>query len=96
MRVIEEKMLAALRNGRNLNGNNTTVNHENGNSYVYLFGNLIYKVVNGKAYFSFAGWNTTTTRSRLRALGISVYQRNWTPYYNGKEISTHGFIPVEK
>lgn len=96
MRQIEKQMLAALRNGRNFNGNNTTVNHENGNSYVYLFGNLIYKVVNSKAYFSLAGWNTTTTRSRLNALGVNVSQRKGTPYHNEKPIHDYcGFFPVE-
>ena len=94
MRQIEKEMRYALRNRENFHSSNTTVSHDNGNSYVYLFGNLIYKVVKGKAYFSLAGWNRSTTRSRLNALGVNVYQRNWTPYYNGKEIKSSGFYPV--
>ena len=96
MRQIEKEMRYALRNGENFHSNNTTVTHDNGNSYVYLFGNLIYKVVNGKAYFSLAGWNTNTTRSRLNALGVNVSQKKGTPHYNGKPIhDLQGFFPVE-
>ncbi len=97
MKEIEKKMVAALRNGTNFNGNNTQVECQpNGNSFVHLFGNTIYKVVNGKAYFSLAGWNTVTTRSRLNALGVNVNQRKGTPHYNGKSIHDfQGFFPVE-
>lgn len=95
MREIEKKMVAAIRNGKNFNGNNTQVESQSiGNSYVYLFGNLIYKVIKGKAYFSLCGWNTNTTRSRLNALGVNVTTKNGTPIYNGKPISTNEFISV--
>lgn len=88
-------MVNALRNGYNFNGSNTQVEHSNGNSYVYLFGNLIYKVVKGKAYFSLCGWNSNTTRSRLNALGVNVTSKNFTPYHNGKPISANGFHTVD-
>ncbi len=40
---------------------------------VYLHGNLIAaKDADGVIYYSNAGWNTTTTRSRLSALGAPV------------------------
>ena len=97
MRQIEKQMLAAVRNGRSFNGNNTEVETQsNGNTYVYLFGNCIYKVVNGKSYFNLCGWNSVTTRSRLNALGVNVTSKNFTPYYNGKPISANsGWIDVQ-
>ncbi|MBP5723386.1 MAG: hypothetical protein J6X18_07415 [Bacteroidales bacterium] len=89
MRAIEIRMIKALQSKRNFHESNTSVEFDNGNTYVYLFGNCIYKVVNGKAYFTLAGWNTPTTRSRLSALGIHVTQKNWMPYYNGVLINTN-------
>lgn len=86
MKEIEKKMVDAVDNGRNFTGNNTTVRHEDGNTYVYLFGNLIYKIVDGKAQFSMCGWNTTTTRSRLNALGVNVRSKEGQAYHNGKPI----------
>ena len=97
MREIEKKMVAAIRNGKNFNGNNTQVEcQSNGNIYVYLFGNCIYKIVNGKARFNLCGWNSVTTRSRLNALGVNVTSKDFTPHYNGKPISANsGWIAVQ-
>ena len=97
MREIEKKMVAAVKNGRNFNGNNTQVRYlSNGNTYVYLFGNCIYKIVNGTPKFNLCGWNSATTRSRLNALGVNVTSKNFTPNYNGKPISANsGWIAVQ-
>lgn len=97
MREIEKKMVAAIRNTKNFNGNNTQVEcQSNGSIYVYLFGNCIYKIVNGKTYFNLCGWNSVTTRSRLNALGVNVTSKDFIPYYNGKPISAHsGWIAVQ-
>lgn len=97
MREIEKKMAAAVRNGKNFNGKNTQVESEsNGNIYVYLFGNCIYKVVNGTPKFNLCGWNSATTRSRLQALGVNVTSKDFTPHYNGKPISANsGWIDVQ-
>lgn len=97
MREIEKKMVAALRNGTNFNGKNTQVECQpNGNSFVRLFGNTIYKVVNGKHYFNLCGWNSATTRSRLNALGVNVTSKNHYPHFNGKPMEkTHDWIPLQ-
>lgn len=96
MKEIEKKMVAAVRNGKNFKGNNTEVEAQpNGSTYVYLFGNCIYKRENGKSYFTLCGWNSVTTRSRLNALGVNVTSKNFTPYYNGKPISESGWIEVQ-
>jgi hypothetical protein len=97
MRKIESEMLAAIRNGKNWAGANTTVaveGHKSDQSVdVYLHGNRIacYNTFNGWR-ITLAGWNTNTTRSRLRALltmlGGSLAVKGGTPYLNGTEITT--------
>ena len=94
MRAIEKRMVQALQSKCNFNETNTCVEFDNGNAYVYLFGNLIYKVVKGQAYFTLAGWNSPTTRSRLSAIGIHVTQKDWTPYWNGQRISLNSWYKV--
>ena len=95
MRRIEEMMLNAINNDRSFSNSNTTVNVDrSGNVYVYLFGNCIYRIVDGVKQFTLAGWNTVTTRSRLNALGVSVSQKNWDPVYNGVVISSYNWYTV--
>ena len=97
MRVIEKQMLEAIRNGKKFYQDNTEVQVlQNGCVYVYLFGNCIYKIVNGTPKFNLCGWNSATTRSRLNALGVNVTSKNRIPHYNGKPISTNsGWIVVQ-
>ena len=80
MRMIEQRMLSAIRNGRDWRGKNTKVSwgrdgYEN-TAYVYLFGHLIAKVKQDGTvkHASFCGWNTATTRSRLSALGVDTWK----------------------
>ena len=93
MRQIEKQMLAAVKERRNWRSGNTEVtvrtdiygcNHIE----VRLHDNLIFKQNDAEdsAEFTLAGWNTPTTRSRLRALGIKVYQRDFSAYYNERFI----------
>ena len=94
MRTIEKKMIAAVNGRHSMKQNNTTVTVNNGVVLVRLHGNLIYKVENGRAFFTLAGWNTTTTRSRLNALGVGVSQKNYLPYRNGAVISSFEWYEV--
>ena len=72
-------MRAAVEARFNWNCSNTLVK-VNGNAVeVYLQGNLIYKKQGRVASFTLAGWNSNTTRSRLRALGVSVRCYDYTP-----------------
>lgn len=81
-------MLAAVRGRYNWKNDNTAVVvHEGGDVDVILHGNRIYSTsVCGGAWFTLAGWNTPTTRSRLRALGVEVMQKQRIPYYKGEAI----------
>ena len=81
MRKIENGMCAAVEARFNWNCSNTQVqvNMNDNKVEVYLHGNLIYKKLEGVASFTLAGWNSNTTRSRLRALGVSVRCYDHTP-----------------
>ena len=69
MGILEKKMVAAVNAGKNFKLGNTEVKNVNGKIFVLLHGNLIYCEIDGKKYYSDAGWSTKTTGSRLRALG---------------------------
>lgn len=61
---------------------------------VFLHDNLIYEerrkgTGEKETRFSLCGWNTPTTRSRLHALGVSVSQKKFLPYFNGKVIGAN-------
>ncbi len=87
MRKIEKEMISAIRNGEGFTQGNTAVLwNESGNAfYVSLFGNTIAR---GEPSGNFGyritavnlcGWNKTTTRSRLRALGVPVTSKRGVP-----------------
>ena len=71
MRQIEKKMVAALNGSTSWREANTRVECENGRKSVYLHGNCIYQADENGARWSFRGWATQTTKSRLRALGVN-------------------------
>lgn len=93
MRTIEKMMCAAV-NGRKswmLSNTSVSINRENGEVRVYLHGNCIYRKNNEGEFINLCGWNTNTTRSRLRALGIDICTKNYTPYLNGVAVSCNGW-----
>jgi hypothetical protein len=86
MRKIEREMLDALRNGRDWQSGNTRVTAD---GRVYLHENLIATWCNGALEVNratLARWPTTTTISRLRALGADVCRRDFTPYLDGQPV----------
>lgn len=88
MRKIEKAMCEAVQMRTNWSESNTIVEVFGDEVTVYLHGNAIYRVVDGVKYFTLAGWNTPTTRSRLHALGVPVTQKHFAPMYNGVEIDS--------
>lgn len=98
MRNIERNVVTAVNNRFNYKSGNTRVEVRNNEGvkdvFVYLHGNLIYQIVNNVAFFTLAGWNTPTTRSRLHALGVGVNQKNFAPIYNGVEIDANRWYNV--
>ena len=89
MRKIEKTMCLAVSANRSFSCGNTLVTNNDGETRVYLHGNMIYKRNEDGEFFTLAGWNTVTTRSRLRALGVDVSQKNFMPYYNGVMIDSY-------
>lgn len=69
MRVIEEKMLEAIKNRKNWRSGNTQVVRRGFSSEVWLHGNNIAIIWDdAQPYISLCGWNSKTTISRLNAL----------------------------
>lgn len=102
MRNLEENMIRAIRDGEGFTQGNTAVlwNESGAAFYVSLHGNTIARgEPNGFDDFritavNLCGWNTATTRSRLRALGVPVTSKNGVPYIGGNEIEENGWTEV--
>lgn len=65
--------------------------------YMQLFGNIIAHKVGNAVIFNLCGWDSTTTRDRLNALGIPIRKHRgrllWDMYGDGskvKEINARG------
>ena len=88
MRKIEALMIQAVKNGRDWKSGNTSVDVTDHGIIVRLHGNKIAQVDHeaNVIWITDAGWQTTTTKSRLNALlsGVagrgSVYQKNFIWY----------------
>lgn len=97
MRQIEKAMLSALRENRTARLNNTDVVVINDTEKaVFLHGHKIARYTCGKFYVSLCGWNTTTTRSRLRALGVNVTTKQGTPYIGGEAVTSYGVFEIDR
>lgn len=89
MRVVEEKIIAAIRKGKSMKcGKNDKVVAYSEGAIVFLHGHAIAKVTDKEVSFSSCGWQTVTTKSRLNAiLGTFAHshitQRDFAWYLNG-------------
>ena len=63
---------------------------------VYLHGNKIALYTCGKLYVSLRGFNSPTTRSRLRALGVAITCKDFTPYIGGVRVSSCGIYEIDR
>lgn len=95
MKVIERKMLEAIKNGKCFHNCNTSVSFS-GNKYrVYLYDTCIAKGVKGfyPSHIQMNGWTTRTTLSRVRALNFPIKNVGTDVYfYNTKN---QNFIPIK-
>lgn len=83
MRKITEKAKHAFEYGINFSNSNTQVSRTNdGSVALFLHGHKIAWRTGGKLYFSMCGWPSITTRERLQAAGINLYQYKWDQYYS--------------
>ena len=90
MRKIEKFMLAAIEHHVPWRMDNTQVTIDFNTAHVFLHGNHIASIVNGGTPIvnldTLRKYPTTTTKSRLRALGVNVYTRKGITFVNGEEI----------
>lgn len=88
-RKITNLTAAAFAAARPMRSRNTTVTLEHGFAVIRLHGNAIAarNLATGETAFTLAGWNTSTTRERLHAAGVSVGQRAFEPYFH--PLTTH-------
>ena len=93
MRKCERNIINAIINGKPYFDHDNAVSilrGKSGDTYtVRLFDNLIAtgRVGEMPEKFCFCGWNTSTTRSRLRALGCDLYRESKGVYsVSGKKV----------
>lgn len=96
MRKIETAIIKAVNEKKTIKlSNRDYVEHNNGLSKVYLHGNTIavYNHEQKTLAFTFAGWDTVTTKSRINAI-LSVfapatyycYHKNYQLYCGGSKL----------
>ncbi len=98
MRKIEIQLQTAITNGREFRSANTTVDNTDHGQIVRLHGNKIAQIDNGWLTITSAGWETTTTKSRLNAVldvlvpGARIFAKahTWFISYNGKTAEFSG------
>ena len=93
MRDIDLKAHVAFRKKRNVNLGNTKVEIRDGESYMYLFGNLIAKTENGRTLINHCNWITNTTRERLSAF-ITLRRSKGEFIVNEKFVWEDGWLDV--
>ncbi len=87
MRKITQESVNAFYNRAKFNKGNMTVTESFGVIYLRLHGNIIAELYNtGVVKICDGGWQSNTTKERLNGLhGVSVVQKNFQWYLNGKE-----------
>lgn len=86
MRKITKDAIKAFNLNRNFSLSNTRVKVDEEGTKLYLHGNLIAEKKDGELFIRNAGWQSNTTKERLNGLhGVSICQKDWTWFLNGKE-----------
>lgn len=101
MRVIERKMIEAIRTRKVMRIDNTVVEHDGTTSTVRLHGHAIATLDWTTYTFTITncGWPTSTTKSRLNALlrtftGKSIHQNKGTWYMGDNEFRNNTRVEV--
>lgn len=88
MRKITAQAADAFIQGRPFKSGNTQVITADfaQSAQLKLHGNMIAERHGDNLFITNAGWSTTTTKDRLNALpGVSIHQKDFTWYLNGRE-----------
>ena len=91
MRQIEQCMINALEQGKNWKFANTAVSFNSaGEARIYLHGHRIASMNQWGSITpdldTLRNWPTPTTKSRLRALKVNVYTKNFITYVDDEAI----------
>ena len=99
MANIDTAAATAFRNGTNYHNSNTEVHTDpdTGESRLRLWGNLIAWTTGNRKRLNICqrGWDTRTTNSRLRALGVAIEHKRGKLYINGQPASDTDTITME-
>jgi hypothetical protein len=86
MKKVTQKAVSNFLAQKPFKQTNTLVETLGEKTYLYLHGNRIAILRNGELFISNCGWFTNTTKERLNALpNVSIHQKNFKWYLNGKE-----------
>ena len=94
MRKIEQQMVNAIKSHTSFSSGNTQVSIDANSAHVFLHGNHIATVISNNNNYKCTMVNkitlkqfpTSTTKSRLRALGVDVYTKKGITYLYGEEV----------
>ena len=90
-------MVQAIINGYPLKKSNTKVEQRNGETFVYLFENMIAHINKQEIFITNCGWFTQTTKERLNAIlkihGLyELSQKNFKWYLGDEEFQGNKII----
>jgi hypothetical protein len=86
MRKITKQAVQHFLDGKCFNSGNTLVIAKTYNTFLFLHGHLIAQIGDNGLEITNAGWFSNVTKERLNGLpNVSIYQRNFKWYLNGKE-----------
>ena len=86
MRLITKESIQSFEQNRKFSKSNMLVTLESGKTLLKYQGNTIAIKEGQSLKITNCGWFSNTTKERLNALnGVSLYQKNFIWYLNGKE-----------
>lgn len=92
-RKITEQAINNFLHGHAFNLQNTSVQRDETTTRLLLWGNCIayYFNTEREIYFSLCGYNTATTRERLRGLGLNIRTKKGVIYWGKHEIDAYKY-----
>jgi len=96
MRKITKESVDAFVNGRNFKSGNTRVEVRNGETFFYLFNNMIAHRYDGGLYVTTCGWKSNTTKERLNGILSAfnlgrIHQKDFVWYIGTEEFNNKKF-----
>ena len=96
MRKATKDAYSAFISRRNYSKGNTRVEIHNGETYMYLFNNLIAKTENGNTLINHCGYTTNTTAERLNAFDIRIRKERDKFIVNEEFVWKDGWLTINQ